>query len=341
MRKLCIVLTALVLAGASTGVAREGMRRLDAPKPPVFAEVPHMGIYEGSFKLDETTPPVPARATVVPIGQDTYRINILAEPVEDGFEGLGLEARGVLSGHGVNVFGWSAGYAWSGSIQGNTLGLGVGYDTLIEMERVSYESPTLGMAPPAGAHVLLPFEPGEAPDTSAWTNDKWVAHEDGSLEVVPRAGGNKTRQEFGDLRLHLEFKLGLLADELGQKRTNSGVFFNDAYEIQILDSFGVHSTNGDCGAIYHLTRPLVNASLPPGQWQTYDIEFRAPRLDRRGEVTERPRITVRHNGVLIHDDVEIAFPTRNNRDPHSARGPLALQDHGNRLFFRNIWVVEP
>jgi hypothetical protein len=112
------------------------------------------------------------------------------------------------------------------------------------------------------------------------------------------------------------------------------VYLADMYEVQVLDSFGLTDTSGDCGALYNFARPRVNASLPPEVWQTYDITFRAPRLDEKGEVKELPRITVIQNGVKIHDDLEI--PMRR----HRAKGPLQLQDHGHPIQFRNVWVVE-
>jgi hypothetical protein len=112
------------------------------------------------------------------------------------------------------------------------------------------------------------------------------------------------------------------------------VYVADNYEVQVLDSFGLVETSGDCGSLYNIARPRVNASLPPETWQTYDITFRAARMDASGKVTELPRITVILNGVKIQDNLEIPMPR------HRAKGALQLQDHSHKIQFRNIWVVE-
>ena len=114
------------------------------------------------------------------------------------------------------------------------------------------------------------------------------------------------------------------------------------YEIQVLDSYGVFQSAGDCGAIYNIERPLINASFPPNTWQTYDITFEAPEIDADGNVIILPKITVIHNGVKIHDNLEIPYPTASRNRPHKARGPIELQHHdiGHNIQFRNIWLVE-
>lgn len=131
-----------------------------------------------------------------------------------------------------------------------------------------------------------------------------------------------------------------MADSFGQARANSGVIINNIYEIQVLDSFGLVPAMGDCGSIYDQTRPLVNASLPPEQWQTYDITFRAPRMTPDGSVTKE-RVTVDLNGVRIHTNVPIEGATAGHppgKPPkNAATGPLHLQDHGNRVRYRNVW----
>jgi len=170
---------------------------------------------------------------------------------------------------------------------------------------------------------------------SGWTNAEWEALDDGSMRIAPGKGANRTKRQFGDIRhLHIEFKLPLEPRNRGQGRANSGVYLADRYEVQVLDSFGLTHTCGDCGGLYNVARATVNACLPPEVWQAYDITFRAPRLDGNGEVKELPRITVLHNGVKIHDDVEIPM----NR--HRAKGPIQLQDHGHKIQYRNIWVLE-
>ena len=151
-----------------------------------------------------------------------------------------------------------------------------------------------------------------------------------------------TKQSFGDYRLHVEFWLPLMTDAKDQGRANSGVYNHGRYEIQILDSYQnpTYKTGG-CGAIYGQKDPDADAIKPPETWNTYDIDFRAPRFDDKGQVTQRPRITVRHNGVLIHDNVEIAAKntTAGLDGVQPKSGPILLQNHGNPVRFRNIWIV--
>jgi hypothetical protein len=231
--------------------------------------------------------------------------------------------------------GRSGGYAWKGQIKDGTLMAKTEYGQFFEMKKIESKSPNAGLKPPANAVVLLAYEAGKAPDLSNWTNAAWVALPEGSMQITPGKGANRTKQQFGDVKqLHVEFWLPLEPPARGQGRANSGVFLADTYEVQVLDSFGLVDTSGDCGALYNVARPRVNASLPPETWQTYDITFRAARMDASGKVTELPRVTVIHNGVKIQDNLEIPMAR------HRAKGPLQLQDHGHKIQFRNIWLVE-
>jgi len=156
------------------------------------------------------------------------------------------------------------------------------------------------------------------------------------------AGGGDIRSRvlFTDCQLHAEFWLPKMSDT-GHGRVNSGVFFNDfTHEIQILDSYGVDRPgDGDCGAIYSITPPMVNASRPPEQWQSFDIVFRAPRFDAAGKKTENARVTVFHNGVLVHNNAEVPSATPDHNAPEPVGpGPIRLQDHGFPVRFRNVWV---
>ncbi len=161
--------------------------------------------------------------------------------------------------------------------------------------------------------------------------------EKGYMEVS--SGNIQTKQTFGDCQLHVEFWLPLMPDAKGQGRANSGVYLQGRYEVQVLDSYGLESKDNDCGGIYGIAAPMVNACRPPEQWQSYDIIFRAPKFDDKGEMTSRARMTVLHNGVLIHENVEIPGPTTAGTlgDPKSL-GPVMLQDHGNAVRYRNIWI---
>lgn len=194
--------------------------------------------------------------------------------------------------------------------------------------------------PPHGAIVLF-----DGKDPSAWVQRdtgkpcEWPVM-DGELVIANGTGDIRTKREFGDFQLHLEFNLPLMADAKGEARANSGVYIHDLYEVQILDSSGKeHPTFVDCGAIYRQTAPTVNACKPPGTWQTYDITFRAPRFDAAGAATEKPRVTVVLNGKTVQDDTEIEGPTGARKgQPMTKTGPIVLQDHHAKVRFRNIWV---
>jgi hypothetical protein len=153
--------------------------------------------------------------------------------------------------------------------------------------------------------------------------------------------GATSKQKFQSFRLHLEFRLPFQPFDRGQGRGNSGFYAQGRYEVQILDSFGLKGEDNECGGIYRVARPAVNMCYPPLAWQTYDVEFTAARF-KDGKKVANARMTVRHNGVVIHEDVEIPATTvaapvgREGPEP----GPVYLQDHGNPVRFRNIWVVE-
>jgi hypothetical protein len=155
----------------------------------------------------------------------------------------------------------------------------------------------------------------------------------------------QTKRKFGDIQLHLEFRTPAKVEGKGQGRGNSGVFFMGLYELQILDSHNNETySNGQVGSIYKQHVPLVNASRPPGEWQSYDVVFIAPRFGHDGRLLSPARLTAFHNGVLVQYDVELKGPTRYrgapSYQPHAAKLPLSLQDHRNPTAFRNIWVRE-
>ena len=163
----------------------------------------------------------------------------------------------------------------------------------------------------------------------------------GEIEVTPRTGSIISKREFRDHELHLEFRTPFEPKARGQGRGNSGVYFQSRYEIQVLDSYGLEGLGNECGGIYGVAAPRVNMCAPPLQWQTYDVTFRAPRFDASGKQTENARITAYHNGVLIHDNVEIPGSTTAGMGGDLSKpGGLYLQDHGNPVRYRNIWVVE-
>jgi hypothetical protein len=161
--------------------------------------------------------------------------------------------------------------------------------------------------------------------------------ENGYMEV--RGGSIMTKRKFGDCQLHLEFWIPDMGEATGQARGNSGVYLQGVYEIQVLDSFRLEPKKNDCGAIYSIAAPMVNACRPPGQWQSYDILYRAPRFDEKGNKISNARASVLQNGVWIHEGREIPYPTADATNPEpTAPGPILLQDHGCPIRYRNIWI---
>jgi hypothetical protein len=206
------------------------------------------------------------------------------------------------------------------------------------------EPPTVKVEPVSKADKIILFD---GKDFSQWTdeNGKPVRWEmaDGAMKIVPKTGSIITKQNFQDFKLHIEFKIPQLpSDVKGQGRGNSGVYLQRRYEVQILDSSGQEPTNNGCGSLYKLKAPDKNVCKQQGEWQSYDITFRAARFEGEGEnpkKVENARISVSHNGVLIHNNVELQNKTGAGRPEGPEPAPILLQEHGNEVWFRNIWIV--
>lgn len=200
-----------------------------------------------------------------------------------------------------------------------------------ELVRTERCSPTLGAKPPTGAVVLF-----DGSSAEAWEQGK---AENGHL----LATGCTTKKRFADYTLHLEFRTPYMPTARGQQRGNSGVYYSGRWETQILDSFGLEGKDNECGGIYSISKPRLNMCLPPLAWQTYDVEFTAAKFDASGKRTAWPRITVRLNGVLVHENLELPkdFTTAApfNNPLGGPEGPVFLQNHGNPVVFRNIWIL--
>jgi 3-keto-disaccharide hydrolase len=201
---------------------------------------------------------------------------------------------------------------------------------IAKLTKVTRTSPTLGAKPPAGAVVLF-----DGKSADAFQNGKMT--DDGLL-----ISGCTSKQKFGSSRVHIEFRLPYMPEDRGQARGNSGIYLQGRYEVQMLDSFGLEGKNNECGGLYELKDPDVNMCLPPLVWQTYDIDYTAAKY-AGDKVISPPRITVEHNGVVIHKDVELptdrgtrAAPVKPGPEP----GPIYLQDHGDPVRYRNVWLVE-
>ncbi len=202
----------------------------------------------------------------------------------------------------------------------------------LPLQKVARTSTTIDAKPPEGAVVLY----GKAGDEANWVGGKLVELSDGKFLNT----GIKSKQAFGSFNAHVEFRLPWMPNSRGQGRGNSGVYLQDRYEVQVLDSFGLKGENNECGGVYTQYKPLVNMCYPPMVWQTYDIDFTQAEFDADGKKTKPARLTMLHNGVKIHANVELKGPTGGGQPETAKPGPFQLQNHGDPIVYRNIWVVE-
>lgn len=201
-------------------------------------------------------------------------------------------------------------------------------DEIATLKKVIRESPTLGKKAPEGAIVLF-----DGSNTDEWQNGKIV--QDNLLLAA-----TETKRKFQDHSLHLEFRTPFKPHARGQARGNSGLYVQNRYEVQILDSFGLEGENNECGGIYQIAKPIVNMCYPPLTWQTYDVDFTAAKYDADGKKTKNARVTIKHNGVVIHDDLELPNHTPGKHQEGPEPDGFYLQGHGNPVVFQNIWIVE-
>ncbi|MBT4868200.1 MAG: DUF1080 domain-containing protein [Planctomycetaceae bacterium] len=217
----------------------------------------------------------------------------------------------------------------SGSILAGTTDDGKAF----KLTKTVRKSPTIGKKPPKGAVVLF-----GGSDIAEWTGGRL----DVSNSILNTDGRDiLTKRKFSNYTMHVEFMLPYRPDARGQGRGNSGFYQVDHYEVQVLDSFGLDGKNNECGGIYSKAETLVNMCLPPLAWQTYDVEFTNAVADESGKKLKNAVITLRLNGVIVHDKLEITGKTGGSRNaPEGTPGPIKLQGHGNPLQYRNIWIVE-
>lgn len=205
-------------------------------------------------------------------------------------------------------------------------------DEIGKLKKVTRKSKSLRQKPPKGAMVLFDGKSAEHFE-SAVMDKKFLAFD-------PKGRGATSKEKFGSHSLHIEFRLPYMPEARGQGRGNSGIYLQGRYEVQMLDSFGLKGADNECGGIYKISKPKTNMCYPPLTWQTYDIDFTAAEYDKDGKVVKNPRMTVKHNGVEIHKDLELPHHTTaapNKAGPED--GPVYLQNHGNPVRYRNIWVV--
>ncbi len=210
--------------------------------------------------------------------------------------------------------------------------------------RIVTPGTTFSHSAPAPGDATILFD---GHNLDQWTGNGGKASwkvENGYMEVAPKAGSIQTKERFADFQLHLEFATPTKVEGDGQGRGNSGILFNGIYEVQVLNSFENPTyPDGQAGGLYGQTPPLVNASKPPGAWQTYDIVFESPRWDANGKIEKKAAVTVIHNGVVLHHRKEFAGTTPHQQNgnydkPHDPKVFIQLQDHNNPMRFRNIWI---
>ncbi len=262
-------------------------------------------------------------AQVVALGDGDFELRLLP----GGLPGAGaradrrLRAAGARSGASVDFAGELRATLAGDALRG-TLASGESF----ALERVERVSPTLGAAAPPGALVLFD---GSGPGGF-----------DGELDAEGNlAAGAVTRERFRDFELHLEFRTPFMPGHRGQQRGNSGVFLQDRYEIQVLDSFGLEGAANECGALYAQKAPDHNMALPPLRWQSYDLRFEAARFDAAGRRATPAVVTLRHNGVLVHDRVPLEGPMDDGDPEGPEPGPLRFQDLWIPVAYRNVWLL--
>ncbi|HUG89468.1 MAG TPA: DUF1080 domain-containing protein [Planctomycetaceae bacterium] len=319
-----VLLSVLALAAAAPASEQRPRRQVVATDPeqagPDFAV---QGEYEG--RIGETS----WGAQVVALGGGRYDLVLY----EGGLPGAGWTKGDPRKKAAGGTEGGAATFTadgWQISIEDGAMSVVNASDAdekLGKLRKTERKSDTLGAKPPEGALVLFDGTSAEHFKGGRLVDDRHLAV------------GCETHEAFGDHRLHIEFRTPFMPNARGQDRGNSGVYIHNRYECQVLDSFGLEGKDNECGGIYSIAEPAVNMCLPPLSWQTYDIDFTAARYEN-GRKVRNARVTIKHNGVVIHDNLELSKGTP-GKDPEGPEpAGLYLQDHGNPVVFRNIWVVK-
>jgi hypothetical protein len=328
MRTLLSCVTVVALCGWLSLAAQQQPAQVKVATDPAQAgpDFPFQGEYVG-----ETDSKQRLGAEVIALGDGKFRVNFLPGGLrgEGGNYDKRVEASAQRDGDKVKIA--SKDGKWSATIENGRMSGTTADGSHFELKRVIRESKTLGQKPPAGAVVLF-----DGSNAENWEPKSRVQVVDGALIGNDIA----SKQKFRDHKVHLEFRLTFMPYASGQARSNSGVYIQHRYEIQVLDSFGLRGANNECGGIYGQYAPLINMCYPPLQWQTYDVEFKAARFDSTGKKIANAVMSVWHNGVLIHDKIQLKGPTGGGQPETDTPGPLFLQGHGGQVRYRNIWVVE-
>ena len=284
------------------------------------------GEYLGEFHTGDG--PVKAAAQVIALGAGKYDMRIYMGGLPgDGWGRGDYEIK--VSGEKKEAGVYFENDEGNATIKDGVMVIrGNGGDEVGKLKKVTRKSPTLGMKPPQGALVLFDGTTADHFEGGKMTEDKLLM------------ANCSSKEKLGDHMIHLEFRTPFKPTARGQARGNSGVYAQSRYEIQVLDSFGLEGENNECGGIYQIAKPKVNMAFPPLTWQTYDIDFQAARYNDTGEKTKNARVTIKHNGVVIHEDLELPKNTPGKLGESPEPQGVYLQGHGNPVVYRNIWVVK-
>jgi len=332
---MCVLMFSIILCGFASTVSAQKLEIIDPAEAAKDPDFNFQGEYVGEgIWLDGEQ--VKVGAQMIAMGDGCFRVTLTkgglpgdgwrrGDPrcfLQGGRQGDVVKLHPILipSREMLGVF---------GTITGETMTIGDRYGKAkLELKRIVRHSPTEGAKPPASAVVLFDGTTADKFDKAKLTDDKNLMC------------GGTTKQGFGNYTLHVEFRLSYMPLARWQLRSNSGVYLHDCYEVQVLDSFGMDGKDDDCGGFYELRRPDVNMCYPPLTWQTYDVKFTAPKY-QDGKKIVNARAEVRHNGVLIHPEFELAHNTPGRQGEGPAPRPIYLQAHGrDKVEYRNIWVKE-